>query len=142
MTRRAAPSDSDAGASRFQKRAQHWAFGDWPLGLFRCPVCLLAVGRRASQWQSAGNMSVRRQQVRAARAGAGCPAANATVSGQREARRLSRPPQPSSSRAAATLQPPIHHYSYLFTQPAPQGRPSRFSSHRKGAGLPHPITEL
>ena len=27
----------------------------------------------------------------------------------------------------------------LFTQPAPQGRPSRFSSHRKGAGLPHPI---
>ena len=30
------------------------------------------------------------------------------------------------------------HFS-LFTQPAPQGRPSRFSSHRKGAGLPHPI---
>ena len=31
-------------------------------------------------------------------------------------------------------------YSSLFTQPAPLGRPSRFSSHRKGAGLPHPIS--
>ena len=27
----------------------------------------------------------------------------------------------------------------LFTQPVHQGRPSRFRSHRKGAGLPHPI---
>ena len=27
----------------------------------------------------------------------------------------------------------------FFTQPAPQGRPSRFSSHSKGTSLPHPI---
>ena len=27
----------------------------------------------------------------------------------------------------------------LFTQPAPHGRPSRFSSQHKGAGVPHPI---
>ena len=34
-------------------------------------------------------------------------------------------------------------YDYsLFTQLAPQGRPSRFSSHRKGAGLPHPKESL
>ena len=28
----------------------------------------------------------------------------------------------------------------LFTQPAPLELPSRFSSHSKGAGLPHPIS--
>ena len=33
-------------------------------------------------------------------------------------------------------------FDSLFTQPAPQGRPSRFSSHCKGVGLPHHQSEL
>ena len=32
-----------------------------------------------------------------------------------------------------------HQYYSLFTQPGPQGLPSRFSLHSKGACLPHPI---
>ena len=34
----------------------------------------------------------------------------------------------------------INMHTSLFTQPAPQGRPSRFSSHREGVCLPHPIS--
>ena len=32
---------------------------------------------------------------------------------------------------------PLHTYS--FAEPTPRGRPSKFSSHRKGASPPHPI---
>ena len=48
-------------------------------------------------------------------------------------------PQAGAVTGARLFYQEVRAFNSFSTQPVQQGRPSRFSSHRKCAGLPHPI---